>query len=89
MPQGSKVFSEIPPTVSENEKVTIFEALYDLDFIGNNEEAHRYEPVNISQQYNGTAKEMTNLLKKRSIDGKPLMKGGEVIRRMVKGGQTY
>jgi len=28
--------SEILATVSEEEKVTIFEALYNLDFIGNN-----------------------------------------------------
>ena len=68
--KDQKFISEIPPTVSEEEKVTIFEALYDLDFIGNNQEAHHYEVVDISNQYNGTAKEMSNLLKKRAIDGK-------------------
>jgi DNA (cytosine-5)-methyltransferase 1 len=85
--KDQKYISEIPPTVSENEKVTIFEALYDLDFIGNNEEAHRYEPVNISQQYNDTAKEMTNLLQKRSIDGKPLTKGGKSFAEWSKEGR--
>lgn len=75
--KDQKYISEIPPTVSEKEKVTIFEALYDLDFIGNNQEAHRYELVDISTQYNGTAKKMAKLLKKRKIDGKPISKGGK------------
>jgi DNA (cytosine-5)-methyltransferase 1 len=68
--KDQKFISEIPPTVSEEEKVTIFEALYDLDFIGNNQEAHHYELVDISKQYNGTAKKMAKLLKKRAVDGK-------------------
>ena len=68
--KDQKFISEIPPTVREEDKVTIFEALYDLDFIGNNEEAHHYQEVNIDSQYNGTAKEMKDLLKLRSIDGK-------------------
>ena len=46
--KDQKYISEIPATVSEEEKVTIFEALYDLDFIGNNQEAHRYEEIDIS-----------------------------------------
>ena len=75
--KDQKYISEIPATVSEEEKVTIFEALYDLDFIGNNQEAHRYELVDISTQYNGTAKKMAKLLKKRKIDGKPISKGGK------------
>lgn len=75
--KDQKYISEIPATVSEEEKVTIFEALYDLDFIGNNQEAHRYELVDISTQYNGTAKKMVELLKKRKIDGKPISKGGK------------
>lgn len=75
--KDQKYISEIPATVSEEEKVTIFEALYDLDFIGNNQEVHRYELVDISSQYNGTAKKMAKLLKKRKIDGKPISKGGK------------
>ncbi|WP_417857263.1 DNA (cytosine-5-)-methyltransferase [Xanthomarina gelatinilytica] len=75
--KDQKYISEIPATVSEEEKVTIFEALYDLDFIGNNQEAHRYELVDITTQYNGTAKKMAKLLKKRRIDGKPISKGGK------------
>lgn len=73
--KDQKFISEIPSTVNEEEKVSIFEALYDLDFIGNNEEARRYEAINISKQYNGTAKKMKSLLKKRTIDGKINSKG--------------
>ena len=75
--KDQKYISEIPATVTEEGKVTIFEALYDLDFIGNNQEAHRYELVDISTQYNGTAKKMAKLLKKRKIDGEPISKGGK------------
>jgi len=85
--KDQKYISEIPATVSEKEKVTIFEALYDLDFIGNNEEAHRYELVDISAQYNGTAKKMAKLLKKRRIDGKPISKGGKSFAEWSKKGR--
>lgn len=85
--KDQKFISEIPATVSKDEKVTIFEALYDLDFIGNNQEAHRYETVDISTQYNGTAKKMSKLLKKRRIDGKPISKGGKLYAEWSKKGR--
>ena len=85
--KDQKYISEIPATVSEEEKVTIFEALYDLDFIGNDQEAHRYEEVDISTQYNGTAKKMAKLLKKRKIDGKPISKGGKSFAEWSKKGR--
>jgi len=85
--KDQKYISEIPATVTEAEKVTIFEALYDLDFIGNNQEAHRYELVDISTQYNGTAKKMAKLLKKRKIDGKPISKGGKSFAEWSKKGR--
>jgi len=69
--KDQKFISEIPATVKESEKVSVFEALYDLDFIGNNDEAHHYQSINISKQYNGTAEKMKSLLKHRTIDGKP------------------
>ncbi len=75
--KDQKFISEIPPTVKGNEKVTIFEALYDLDFIGNNQEAHHYEFVDISKQFNGTAEKMKSFLKKRTIDGKENSKTGK------------
>jgi len=85
--KDQKYISEIPATVSKEEKVTIFEALYDLDFIGNNQEAHRYEEIDISNQYNETAKKMAKLLKKRKIDGKPISKGGKSFAEWSKKGR--
>ncbi len=75
--KDQKYIDKIPSTVKEEEKVSIFEALYDLDFIGNNEEAHHYDKVDISKQYNGTAKKMKALLQTRGIDGKPLKTKGK------------
>jgi len=67
--KDQKFISEIPPTVTADQKVTVFEALYDLDFISNNQEAHHYELVDVSKQFNGTGEKMLNLLRKRSING--------------------
>ncbi|HZY78782.1 MAG TPA: DNA cytosine methyltransferase, partial [Cyclobacteriaceae bacterium] len=36
--KDQKLIKDIPATVSEEERVTVFEALYDLDFIGNDDE---------------------------------------------------
>jgi DNA (cytosine-5)-methyltransferase 1 len=80
-------FSEIPNSVKENEKVTVFEALFDLDFIGNNQEAHHYELVDISNQFNGTAQKMKALIKRRSIDGKINMKEGKTFSEWSKEGR--
>lgn len=85
--KDQKYISEIPPTVTENQKVSIFEALYDLDFVGNNQEAHHYELVDISKQYNGTAKMMQGLIKKRTIDGKPNSKSGKTFAEWSKQGR--
>ncbi len=85
--KDQKFISEIPPTVKPEEKVTVFEALYDLDFIGNNQEAHHYEVVDISKQFNGTAKKMMSLLKKRTIDGKENSKSGKSFADWSKEGR--
>lgn len=85
--KDQKFISGIPATVAEDEKVTIFEALYDLDFVGNNQEAHHYELVDISSQYNGTAKKMENLLKRRKIDGKPNSRNGKTYAEWSKNGR--
>ena len=60
----------IPPTVNQDEKVTVFEALYDLDFIGNDDEKFNYEAIDLKSKYNGSTNQMKALLKKRDIDGK-------------------
>ncbi len=85
--KDQKHISEIPPTVTNEQKVTIFEALYDLDFIGNNQEAHRYEKIDINTQYNGASKMKTKLLKKRKIDGTPTSKGGKLFAEWSKKGR--
>ena len=85
--KDQKFISEIPPTVSEEEKVTVFEALFDLDFIGNNQEAHHYEAIDIAKQYNGSAKRLSQLLKKRNIDGKPNQKNGKSFAEWSKSGR--
>jgi DNA (cytosine-5)-methyltransferase 1 len=85
--KDQKFIDDIPATVSEEEKVSVFEALYDLDFIGNDEEAHHYEKIDISKQYNGTAKKMKALLSKRSIDGKPNDKEGKTFAEWSKEGR--
>lgn len=68
--KDQKLIKEVPPTVSDNEKVTIFEALYDLDFVGNDDEKFNYEKVDLKAKYNGTTEKMISLLKKRDVDGK-------------------
>lgn len=85
--KDQKFISEIPATVKEEEKVSIFEALYDLDFIGNDQEAHHYEKVDLSTQYNGTAKKMQALITKRTIDGKPNSKSGKTFAEWSKEGR--
>lgn len=85
--KDQKFISEIPATVSEAEKVSVFEALYDLDFIGNDEEAHHYELVDISKQYNGSAKKMKSLLKQREISGKPNNVSGKTFSDWSKMGR--
>lgn len=68
--KDQKLIKTIPPTISENEKVTVFEALYDLDFVGNDDEKFNYEKVDLKAKYNGTTEKMMSLLRKRKIDGK-------------------
>lgn len=64
------LIKNIPATVKEKEKVTVFEALYDLDFIGNDEESHAYSTSNSLNKYNGSSEYFRSLIKKRSVDGK-------------------
>lgn len=86
--KDQKFISKIPATVNEEEKVSVFEALYDLDFVGNNQEAHHYQNVDITKQYNGTAEKMKSLLKRRAVDGKPLSsKEGKTFSDWSKSGR--
>lgn len=69
--KDQKLINNIPATVNKNEKVNVFEAIYDLDFVGNDEERFDYEKINLKDQYNGSTEKMKSLIQKRNIDGKP------------------
>ena len=68
--KDQKLIKQVPPSVGGKEKVTIFEALYDLDILENDDEKFDYEKIDIRSKYNGTSEKMLALIKKRSIDGK-------------------
>ncbi len=69
--KDQKLINDIPATVSEREKVNVFEALHDLDFVGNDDERFDYEKVDLKTKYNGSTEKMFALIQKRNIDGKP------------------
>ena len=85
--KDQKLVKSVPPTVNEKEKVTVFEALYDLDFVGNDEEKFDYEKIDLKAQYNGSTQKMESLLKKREIDGKPEEKKGLTYAEWSKKGR--
>ncbi len=85
--KDQKLVKAIPPTVTDKDKVTVFEALYDLDFVGNDEEKFDYEKIDLKLQYNGSTKKMESLLKKRAIDGKPEEKKGLTYAEWSKKGR--
>ena len=68
--KDQQLIKKVPPTVSGTEKVTIFEALFDLDFVGNDDEKFNYEKIDLKAKYNGTTEKMVSLVKKRNVDGK-------------------
>lgn len=77
----------IPATVKEEEKVTVFEALYDLDFLGNDEESYHYQKVDIKAKHNGNSTKLTSLLKARTIDGKKEPRNGQTYAEWSKKGR--
>jgi DNA (cytosine-5)-methyltransferase 1 len=85
--KDQKLIKTVPATVSENEKVTVFEALFDLDFIGNDDEKFDYEKIDLKARYNGSTEKMKSLIKKRSIDGKPDEKKGLTYAEWSKKGR--
>lgn len=85
--KDQKLVKTVPPTVSEKEKVTVFEALYDLDFVGNDEEKFDYEKINLKTKYNGSTEKMQSLIKKRTVDGKPEDKKGLTYSEWSKKGR--
>lgn len=63
-----ELITEIPATVTKEEKVNVYEALWDLDMVGNGEVATRYNAPQIIQEYESSKK-------RRGIDGKPDERG--------------
>ncbi|MCH4823692.1 DNA cytosine methyltransferase [Gramella lutea] len=87
--KDQKFISEIAPTVKEKDKVTVFEALYDLDFLKNNEEAHSYKKIDNKKSLNGSFLKLENLIEKRSIDGKKLNNKGKTFAEWSKEGRLH
>ena len=73
------IIDDIPATVPEDEKVTIFEAISDLDFIGNGEEKSQYED-------HAPLKRYENLLRPRTVTGK-LEKEGKLYSEWSRKGR--
>ena len=67
--KDQKLIHDIPATVIHSEKVNVFEAIYDLDFIGNDDERFDYEKIDLKSKYNGSTEKMLSLIQKRNIDG--------------------
>ena len=85
--KDQKFISEIPSTVSEEEKVTVFEALYDLDFIKNNQHVRDYEKFDLKKMFNGKSKQLKDLIQKRGIDGKRIKSKGKTYAEWSKFGR--
>lgn len=60
--------SEIPFTINEDEKVNVYEALWDLDMVGNGDTATEYKVPQVIEEYEST-KQI------RNVQGKPDPKG--------------
>ena len=74
-----KIISSIPATVSPEQKVTVYEALWDLDFIGNGEEKTKYQKVKPLAKY-------ANLLRLRNTTSLPSV-GGQLYSDWQKKGR--
>jgi DNA (cytosine-5)-methyltransferase 1 len=85
--KDQKLIKSVPPTVAQNEKVTVFEALYDLDFVGNDEEKFSYESFDLKARYNGETEKMKYLIKRRTIEGKTDDKKGLTYAEWSKKGR--
>lgn len=62
------IINDVPTTVKPEDRVTVYEALWDLDMIGNGETVTDYKEVEPQAQYK-------DLLRKRTSDGIPAKEG--------------
>ncbi len=63
-----EIINEIPATVTEEEKVKVYEALWDLNMVGNGDIATTYKKPQLIAEYEGTKRH-------RAIQGKPDERG--------------
>ncbi|MDO4161139.1 MAG: DNA cytosine methyltransferase [Prevotellaceae bacterium] len=63
-----EIIKEIPATVSDNEKVNVYEALWDLDMIGNGETVTSYKKPKLNPKFEDTKIQ-------RAIQGEPDERG--------------
>lgn len=66
-----KLITDIPATVSQDERVTVYEAISDLDFIGNGETRTEYGEVKKNKRYD-------TLIRPRALTG--ALESGEEMR---------
>lgn len=59
-----KIITEIPTTVSEEEKVKVYEALWDLNMVGNEDKATTYKVPTLIPEYESSKKKMYSLPKR-------------------------
>jgi len=85
--KDQKLVTTVPPSVKGDDKVTVLEALYDLDFLGNDDEKYNYEKVNLKDRFNGSTDKMLALVRKRGIDGKLDTKNGLTYAEWSKKGR--
>lgn len=85
--KDQKLIKEIPSTVAGKDKVTVFEALHDLDFIGNDEEIFDYQEGDLRRNINDNSDKMNSLLRKRSEDGKLIKQKGRTYSEWSKKGR--
>ncbi len=60
--KDQELIDEIPPTITDDEKVTVYEAIHDLDFIGNGSVETNYGQRRIIEEYEP-------LIRKREVEG--------------------
>lgn len=60
--KDQEIIDAIPPTVSEEEKVTVYEAIHDLDFLGNGAIADTYDRRRVIPEYE-------HLIRRREVEG--------------------
>lgn len=78
--KDQRPITAIPATVLPENRVTIYEAISDLDFIGNGEEVNTYRPYPQIQEFE-------RFIVNRTADSRPVLEGGHTYAEWSKGGR--